>query len=99
MLFFQIVCLLLIYKKVDKNNSNEIPINSIIIYNTENKNIAHRVINIIEKDGNVLYQTKGDSNNAPDANLVEINQIKGIYLFHIKYIGFPSVWLHDYFRH
>ena len=86
---------IVIYKKLDEEQLQKIPIGSIIVYSIDDQNIAHRIVNIV-KDENIMYQTKGDSNNAPDINLVKINQIKGVYVFHIKYLGFPSVWLHEY---
>ena len=86
-----------IYKKINEKQLQEIPNGSIIVYSINNQNIVHRVVNII-KENEIMYQTKGDSNNVADRNLVKINQIKGIYVFHIKYIGFPSVWLYEYFN-
>ncbi len=88
----------IIYKKITDKELKELTENSIIIYSVGEQNIAHRIINTTEKNGTVSYQTKGDSNNVPDINLVETDQIKGVYIFHIKYIGFPSVWLYDYFN-
>lgn len=88
-----------IYKKLSEEELKKIPKNSIIIYSTKNQNIAHRVVDIVKQDNTVKYQTKGDSNNTPDSNLVETNQIKGIYIFHIKYMGFPSVCLYEYFHY
>ena len=85
-----------IFEKI--SNKEDIPINSIIIYSFGEQNIAHRVVDKIEKNNTVMYQTKGDNNNAPDTDLVPIEKIKGIYVFHIKYIGFPSIWLYDYFN-
>ncbi len=87
-----------IFKKLNDDELKKITENTIIIYSVGNQNIAHRVINIIEKNNTTLYQTKGDSNNVSDTNLVTINQIKGVYTFHLKYIGFPSIWLYDYFH-
>ncbi len=87
-----------IYKKLNENELNKIKKNSVIIYEIGEQSIAHRVVNIVENNGIILYQTKGDSNNAPDLNLVETKQIKGLYVFHIKYVGFPSVWLYEYFN-
>ena len=60
--------------------------------------LAHRVVNVIRQNETVKYQTKGDNNNAADMNLVETEQIQGVYVFHIKYLGFPSIWLYDYFN-
>ncbi len=87
-----------IFKKMNNYELNNISQNSIIVYTKDDINIAHRVVNIIKTDGSVLYQTKGDRNNTSDIDLVQIEQIKGIYVFHIKYIGLPSVWLYNYFH-
>ncbi len=87
----------IVYKKVSDNELNQIPTGTIIVYNIESQNIAHRVVDIVKKDNKVFYRTKGDSNNAPDIKLVQTNQIKGIVVCNISYIGFPSVWLYEYF--
>ena len=87
---------IVVYKKLNREELNNIKNNSIIIYTVENKNIIHRVINVIKENDIVRYQTKGDNNNVPDTKLVETNQIKGIYVFHIKYLGIPSVLLYEY---
>ena len=87
-----------IFKKMNNYELNNIQKNSIIIYEKDDKNIAHRVVNVVKTDDGVLYQTKGDSNNMPDTDLVKTGQIKGVYVFHIKYIGLPSVWLYNYFH-
>ena len=87
-----------IFKKKSGYELSNIPKNSIIVYTKDDKNIAHRVISIVKANDSVLYQTKGDSNNMPDMDLVSIEQIKGVYVFHIKYIGWPSVWLYNYFN-
>ena len=73
--------------------------NSIIVYKVGSQYVAHRVVEIKKEDGNVSYRTKGDNNNAPDSKYVESEQIIGVYVRHIKYVGFPSVWLNDYFSH
>ncbi len=88
----------IIFEKLDDEELENIQKGQIIIYTTGEKYIAHRVINVIDQDNSVLYQTKGDNNNSPDIHLVKKEQIQGIYVFHIKYLGFPSIWLYDYFR-
>ena len=90
----------LVYVKLSGDDLKSIKNNSIIVYSIDNQNIAHRVVEVIQNDnGSVSYRTKGDNNNSPDSQLVETNQIKGVYVLHIKYVGFPSVWLHDFFNH
>ena len=88
----------IIFKKLNESELKEIPNYSIIIYSIGDQTVAHRVVSIIKQNDTVMYQTKGDSNNAPDVNLVQIEQIQGVYVFHMKYIGFPSVWLYSYFH-
>ncbi len=85
-----------IFKKVSDDELRKIPQNAIIVYSIQNQNIVHRVVNRIEDNGNVMYQTKGDNNNCADPELVSVNQIKGIYVFHLKYLGFPTIWLYNY---
>ena len=88
----------LVFEKMSKDDLKKLPENSIIVYRVGNQFVAHRIIKVIENNGVVSYQTKGDNNNAPDSLLVETEQIQGVYRFHIKYVGFPSVWLNDYFN-
>ncbi len=88
----------IIFKKRKEKELKEIPENTIIIYQIGERTIAHRVVQKIKKKEEIYYQTKGDNNNVVDKDLVEIKQIKGVYVFSIKYIGFPSVWLYQYFH-
>ena len=88
---------MLIYEKFDESHLKNLEKGSIIVYRIGNQTVAHRVVNVIQENGETLYQTMGDNNNAPDVKYVKISQIQGVYRFHIKYIGYPSVWLHDFF--
>ena len=86
-----------IYKRLTTEQIKELPINAIILYTKQDRNIVHRIVKKIENGNNILFETKGDNNNKPDVELVKIEEIKGAYEFHIKYIGYPSVWLKYYF--
>ena len=85
-----------IYENLDEKELEHIPVGTIIVYSIDKQNIVHRVVSKVQYNGSIYYKTKGDSNNTEDMELVKTNQIKGIYVFHIKYIGFPSIWLHYY---
>ena len=87
-----------IFKKLDEGVLEDIPLNTVIIYKIGNQNIAHRIVDKVEKEDKIFYKTKGDQNNLIDGNLVGIEQISGMYVFHVKYIGFPSIWLYEYFN-
>ena len=89
---------IIIYEKFEESNLKNLEKGSIIIYRIGNQSVAHRVVNVIHENGETLYQTMGDNNNAPDTKYVKVSQIQGVYRFHIKYIGYPSVWLNEFFN-
>lgn len=86
----------IIYKK--EVELDKLEKGNIVLYKIENQIIAHRIIDIKKEEGKTVYLTKGDANNAPDIKSVTNEQIIGMYVFHIKYIGYPSVWLNEYFN-
>ena len=85
----------LIYKKL-KNYKNLSP-GTIIVFKKENKNYVHRIKNRIEST-TTYYETKGDANPQIDQYLVPEKNILGICIFKIKYIGYPSIWLYEFFE-
>lgn len=48
---------------------------------------THRIIDIVIKDGDTYFITKGDNNNTQDVNLVEYDDVEGLYLFRIPGVG------------
>ncbi len=87
---------IIILEKLDSNKLNNLSIGTIIIYKSDNKYIAHRIIQIKNIGSNKLYITKGDNNNTNDNKEIEPKDIKGIYKFNLKYLGYPSIYLHDF---
>lgn len=71
----------------------------IIEYVLDNIVVVHRII-AVEKhdDGTVLYITKGDNNNTADRKKVSSEQILGVIKLKAPKIGYPSVWLNEYFN-
>lgn len=57
--------------------------------------ISHRIVNVVDQEGVVAYQTKGDANFAPDIDLVQIGEIKGIVGKVIPKIGVPALLFKD----
>jgi signal peptidase I len=45
----------------------------------ENELVTHRIIDVVEQDGKVMYQTKGDNNESADTNLVPSMNVVGKY--------------------
>lgn len=88
-----------IVEKLDRKKRKNLKKYDIIEYKLNNIIVAHRIIHIEKhNDGSILYITKGDNNNTADNEKVSSNQINGIVKFRIPKIGYPSVWLNDFFN-
>ena len=59
----------------------------VVVYEKENKFIAHRVVSMGIGNKEVYFQTKGDANDDPDSEPVTKNMIKGKVIYHIPYVG------------
>jgi len=49
---------------------------------------SHRIQDIKVNEGNIVYITKGDANNAPDAREVQKKEVLGKVEFSIPYLGY-----------
>ena len=70
----------------------------ILAFKYDNKIIVHRIILIVNRDGEIYYRTKGDNNEKEDAIYISKEMIKGKVLGRVKFIGLPSVWLSELFK-
>lgn len=81
-----------IYKKID--SKTKIKEGEILVFKHDNRIIVHRIIEIVDiGNGEYVYYTKGDANEAPDGFPIEHEDLIGIVKLRIKYIGIPSVIL------
>ncbi|MFS0861523.1 signal peptidase I SipW [Fredinandcohnia sp. 179-A 10B2 NHS] len=56
---------------------------------SKNRIVTHRVVKVINKNGQVMYRTKGDSNKTRDTNPVVSNNVVGEYTnITIPYLGY-----------
>ena len=63
-------------------------VNDIIAFRDQEDTVTtHRIIDIVEEDGENYFITKGDNNNTQDQNLVEYDDVEGLYQFRIPGIG------------
>ncbi len=53
----------------------------------ENTVTTHRIIDIVEEDGEKYFITKGDNNSIQDKNLVEFKDVEGQYVTRFPSIG------------
>lgn len=75
---------IIISKEVSENS---IKMGDIITYRENGAIITHRVCDIVKENNQIKYITKGDSNNTIDDNLVDYNQIEGMYCYKIPKLG------------
>lgn len=76
---------LVFVKEVDPNS---LKTNDIIAFRNETDTVTtHRIIEIVNENGQKKFRTKGDNNNAEDSNLVETSDVEGIYVFKISKLG------------
>ncbi len=63
-------------------------VNDIIAFKDSEETVTtHRIIDIVEDEGINYFITKGDNNNTQDQNLVEYEDVEGIYVLRIPGIG------------
>lgn len=55
--------------------------------------VTHRVLEIVEKDGELSWRTKGDNNNAEDQVLVPEKNLVGIYRSRIPMLGNVAMFM------
>ena len=55
--------------------------------------VTHRVIEIVEKDGELSFRTKGDNNNAEDQVLVPAGNLVGLYQSRIPGAGSVAMFM------
>ncbi len=63
----------------------------IIVFKSQDKLVVHRVVNKVAG----LYITKGDANNTLDKIKVASKDVRGVYKFRIRYLGYPAIWLKE----
>ncbi len=88
---------IVIVKKVKEEDCDKLNIYDIIEYRIDDKIVLHRIIKKEKINGELMFTTKGDNNEIADNALVSPSQIIGTIEFKVKYIGYPSVLLNEYF--
>ena len=76
---------LILTKEIDVSELKE---GDIISFRTNKYSvITHRIINIVNEEGERKYYTKGDNNDSADSDPVCNDQIEGIYRYRIPKLG------------
>ena len=85
-----------IYRKIE--DVHDLRVGDIIAFEKSNVVITHRIKDIINKNGVLTFKTKGDNNNSVDYFDVDSPDILGKIEYRVKYIGYPTIWINEYFR-
>lgn len=84
---------LVFVKMVDPSTLNE---NDIIAFRNETNTVTtHRIIEIINENGNRLFRTKGDNNSSSDISPVSSEVIEGVYVSKISGLGNVLMFLKE----
>lgn len=75
---------LIISVPADSFLAGDIGVGSIIVYQSSDELVTHRIISI---EGEQLI-TKGDANEDPDARTIALSQVSGVFLFSIPVLGY-----------
>ena len=77
--------------------AEEIKVNDIISFFDPAGNgtsiVTHRVVEIVEKNGEILFRTRGDNNNTEDKELVPAENLVGIYKTRIAGAGHIAMFM------
>ena len=55
--------------------------------------VTHRVIEIVEEDGEILFRTRGDNNNTEDKEFVPAENLVGVYKMRIAGAGHIAMFM------
>lgn len=83
----------ILYQKT--NDLKNIEVGTVIAFKVNDILVTHRVIEKEEISGKYYFYTKGDNNNTVDNVKITEENVKGIVIFRVPYIGFPTVWLNE----
>lgn len=77
--------------------SEEVQVNDVISFfdpmGSGTSVVTHRVLEIVEENGQLSYRTKGDNNNAEDQVLVPQDKLVGIYRSRIPGLGHVAMFM------
>jgi signal peptidase len=78
-------------------DADEIRVNDVISFYDPMGNgtsvVTHRVMEIVNEDGEISFRTKGDNNNAEDQVLVPAQSLIGIYQTRIPKVGHVAMFM------
>ena len=81
----------------EKKNAQQIKKGDILVFKRNQMVVTHRVQEVIQKNHQLFFQTKGDHNEKTDSVLVSQEDVLGTVQYIVKYIGYPTIWFNETF--
>lgn len=66
---------------------------AIVYESADGQTVTHEVVEIVERDGNRYFRTKGLANEEPDPSLVGPGEFVGVVVFDVPYFGVVVTFL------
>lgn len=82
---------ILVKKAYELSDLENFQVGDILQFERDGILISHRIIEIIEKDGNKSFHTKGDNNSVPDHELIKPEQVRGVIVKVVPKVGWPTL--------
>ena len=81
----------------EKYTNQEIKNGQVIIFNYNNIQTIHRVVEVQKINGEYRYYTQGDANKRKDEDYRTKEDIYALVDLKVKYIGYPTLWVRELF--
>lgn len=81
---------------ITKEQKNNLENGDIIAFQNSKAVTVHRIVDISNQDGELLYQTKGDNNNTVDSKKVKQSEVKGKVVYKVPKIGKAILFINSH---
>ena len=83
-----------IYERYD---DQVVEIGQVVVFEKDGVTTIHRVVDIKNINGVLMYFTKGDKNDHLDDGFITNSNLLGLVHLRVRYVGFPTIWLRQLF--
>lgn len=85
----------LIVEKLKDEETNKLKVKDILVFNHDGIIIVHRIVKILDINGDKYFYTKGDNNNSEDGYPIKKENVIGTTVLRIPYAGYFTVQVYE----
>lgn len=79
---------------IKEADASQLEVGDAITFSIDNDTIVtHRIIEVVEENGETAFRTKGDANDTEDGSSVLASQVLGTPIFSIPYLGYLVTYI------